>query len=81
SFQVVLEGGAPWGFRLQGGLEFAEPITIAKVNPNSKAGNQGIKVGDCIRTVNGRSAEGLPHKEALQLIRNANSRLSLQLHR
>lgn len=28
---MILEGGTPWGFRLQGGREFEEPITIAKV--------------------------------------------------
>ena len=31
-FTVTLEGGAPWGFRLQGGEEFEEPIRIAKVS-------------------------------------------------
>ena len=30
-FTVTLTGGTPWGFRLQGGEEFDEPITIAKV--------------------------------------------------
>ena len=28
---VVLEGGTPWGFRLQGGREFNEHIRISKV--------------------------------------------------
>lgn len=32
AFQVVLEGGTPWGFRLQGGHEFEEPLQIAKVS-------------------------------------------------
>ena len=31
AFTVVLEGGSPWGFRLQGGREFNEPLRIAKV--------------------------------------------------
>ena len=30
-FTVTLTGGTPWGFRLQGGEEFDEPIRIAKV--------------------------------------------------
>ena len=28
---VRLEGGGPWGFRLQGGKDFGTPLTIAKV--------------------------------------------------
>lgn len=30
-FTVTLTGGTPWGFRLQGGREFNEPIRVAKV--------------------------------------------------
>ena len=33
-FEVVLSGGAPWGFRLQGGKEFRAPLRIAKVSCN-----------------------------------------------
>ena len=29
-YEVVLSGGAPWGFRLQGGKEFRAPLRIAK---------------------------------------------------
>lgn len=28
---VVLTGGAPWGFTLRGGLEYQEPLIITKV--------------------------------------------------
>ena len=31
AFEVVLAGGGPWGFRLQGGKEFRAPLKIAKV--------------------------------------------------
>ena len=31
-FEVVLKGGAPWGFSLKGGSEHHCPITIAKVS-------------------------------------------------
>ena len=33
SFTVVLEGGSPWGFRLEGGSDFNQTIRIAKVSP------------------------------------------------
>ena len=29
--EVVLRGGRPWGFTLQGGAEVDSPLTIAKV--------------------------------------------------
>ena len=32
SFSFVIEGGAPWGFRLQGGIEFRAPLRVAGVS-------------------------------------------------
>lgn len=28
---ITLSGGAPWGFRLQGGVEQQKPLQVAKV--------------------------------------------------
>lgn len=28
---ITLSGGAPWGFRLQGGVEHEKPLQVAKV--------------------------------------------------
>lgn len=28
---ITLSGGAPWGFRLQGGMEHQKPLQVAKV--------------------------------------------------
>lgn len=30
-FTVLLEGGRPWGFTLQGGADFRSPLKIGKV--------------------------------------------------
>ena len=30
--QVILEGGLPWGFRIQGGLDTGLPLRIARVS-------------------------------------------------
>lgn len=35
SFKVVLEGPAPWGFRLQGGKDFNVPLSISRVSLDS----------------------------------------------
>lgn len=32
---VELNGGAPWGFTLKGGLEHGEPLIITKVSEQS----------------------------------------------
>lgn len=32
---IVLDGGAPWGFTLRGGLEYQEPLIITKVQSNT----------------------------------------------
>lgn len=31
-YTVILEGGQPWGIRLQGGYEFAQKLRVAKVS-------------------------------------------------
>lgn len=38
-FEVFLQGGSPWGFRLQGGKEFRLPLKISKVSNSSYAQN------------------------------------------
>ena len=31
-FSVLMEGGRPWGFTLQGGLEFHSPLRVGRVS-------------------------------------------------
>ena len=34
-FEVILDGGGPWGFRLQGGKDFGIPLNVSRVSwPN-----------------------------------------------
>lgn len=33
---IAMSGGAPWGFRLQGGKEQKQPLQIAKVGSREK---------------------------------------------
>ena len=41
SFTVVVEGGRPWGFTLQGGLEFRAPIRVGKVREGGREREKG----------------------------------------
>ncbi|XP_015751642.1 PREDICTED: PDZ and LIM domain protein 7-like [Acropora digitifera] len=64
-YEVVLNGGAPWGFRLQGGKEFRAPLRIAKVTSNSKAEKAGITEGLLVRSINSANCEDWTHSDAL----------------
>lgn len=80
-YEVYLQGGSPWGFRLQGGKEFRVPLKIAKVEPGGKADIAGVKVGDQVLEINGVSTEALYHTEALTTVKRADYSLSLVLNR
>ena len=30
--EIVLDGGGPWGFRLQGGKDFGIPLNVSRVS-------------------------------------------------
>ena len=79
SYTVTLKGGSPWGFRFQGGYDFHEPIKVAKINSNSKAYNEGLKVGHIINAINGQKTAGLLHNDVQQLIKCATEELVLDL--
>jgi len=76
-FEVILDGGGPWGFRLQGGKDFGIPLNVSRVTPGSKAAYKQIVAGDIICRINGVDTEGLSHMEAQNHIKNAGSRLQL----
>ncbi|XP_066932495.1 sorbin and SH3 domain-containing protein 1 homolog isoform X2 [Clytia hemisphaerica] len=80
-FEVYLQGGSPWGFRLQGGKEFRLPLKISKVEPGGKAAIGGIRVGDHVAEINENSTDGMYHTEALTTVKRAQYSLSLVLKR
>uniref|UniRef100_F7H387 PDZ and LIM domain 7 n=1 Tax=Callithrix jacchus TaxID=9483 RepID=F7H387_CALJA len=81
SFKVVLEGPAPWGFRLQGGKDFNMPLSISRLTPGGKAAQAGVAVGDWVLSIDGENAGSLTHIEAQNKIRACGERLSLGLSR
>ncbi|XP_016415589.1 PDZ and LIM domain protein 3-like isoform X1 [Sinocyclocheilus rhinocerous] len=80
-FTVVLDGPAPWGFRLIGGQDFSQPLTIAKISPGSKAARVNLSPGDIILAIDGVSAENMMHSEAQTLIKDATHQLTLTVER
>uniref|UniRef100_A0A6P7FK56 Uncharacterized protein LOC114328625 isoform X11 n=1 Tax=Diabrotica virgifera virgifera TaxID=50390 RepID=A0A6P7FK56_DIAVI len=78
--EVALEGGAPWGFRMHGGVDHNQPLRISRVNPGSKAALKGIREGDLISSINGQGTKKLTNIEAHGLLRNAGNVLKLGLN-
>jgi len=73
--------GTPWGFRLQGGKDFAQPLCIQKLNAGSVAATAGVEAGDAIVSIGGRDALVMRHKEAQDAIVKAGERFDLVVQR
>ncbi|XP_072519751.1 PDZ and LIM domain protein 3b isoform X1 [Salminus brasiliensis] len=78
---VVLEGPAPWGFRLAGGKDFNQPLTVTRVTPGSKASVVNLSPGDVILAIEGVSTEGMTHGEAQNKIKDSTYQLCLKIER
>ncbi|XP_067313842.1 PDZ and LIM domain protein 3b isoform X5 [Pseudorasbora parva] len=78
---VVLDGPAPWGFRLSGGKDFNQPLTITRVTPGSKASRVNLCPGDIILAIQGVSTDGMTHAEAQNKIKDSTNQLSLKIER
>ncbi|XP_052006203.1 PDZ and LIM domain protein 3-like [Xyrauchen texanus] len=78
---VVLDGPAPWGFRLSGGKDFNQPLTITRVTPGSKASQVNLCPEDIILEIQGVSVEGMTHAEAQNKIKDSTNQLFLKIER
>ncbi|KAM8798920.1 PDZ and LIM domain protein 7 [Eudromia elegans] len=81
SYKVVLNGPAPWGFRLQGGKDFSMPLSISRLTPGGKAAQAGVGVGDWVLSIDGELTSPMTHIEAQNRIRACGDRLCLTLSR
>ncbi|XP_062374108.1 synaptopodin 2-like protein [Sardina pilchardus] len=78
---VSLSGGAPWGFRLQGGAEQGKALQVAKVRKRSKACRAGLREADELLAINELSCGELSHAQAMNLIDNGRGTLHLRVRR
>ncbi|XP_051274342.1 synaptopodin 2-like protein [Dicentrarchus labrax] len=78
---LSLSGGAPWGFRLQGGAEQQKPLQVAKVRRRSKACRAGLKEYDELVAIGHHMCAELSHAEAMNLIDSQSATLSLRVKR
>ncbi|NWH45269.1 SYP2L protein, partial [Fregata magnificens] len=78
---ITLSGGAPWGFRLQGGSEQKRPLQVSKIRKRSKACRGGLWENDVLISINGKSCAGLSHATAMQIIDSSNGMLNIRVKR
>ncbi|XP_030622133.1 PDZ and LIM domain protein 3b isoform X1 [Chanos chanos] len=78
---VVLDGPGPWGFRLSGGKDFNQSLTVTRVTPGGKASLANLCPGDVILAIDGVSTEGMTHTEAQNKIKDATYQLCLKIER
>uniref|UniRef100_A0A8D0C2L5 Whirlin n=1 Tax=Salvator merianae TaxID=96440 RepID=A0A8D0C2L5_SALMN len=68
---MVLGEGRSLGLMIRGGAEYALGIYITGVDKGSEAESTGLKVGDQILEVNGRSFLSIPHDEAVKVLKSS----------
>ncbi|XP_068928898.1 protein Shroom2 isoform X2 [Petaurus breviceps papuanus] len=79
--EVVLTGGAPWGFTLKGGREHGEPLIITKIEEGSKAAAvDKLLAGDEIVGINDIGLSGF-RQEAICLVKGSHKTLKLVVKR
>jgi len=78
---ITLSGGAPWGFRLQGGVEHQKPLQVAKVRKRSKACRAGLRETDELVSINEQPCGMLSHAQAMNLIDSSPGILHIRVKR
>ncbi|XP_065602380.1 PDZ and LIM domain protein 1 isoform X2 [Cyrtonyx montezumae] len=79
--RIVLTGPGPWGFRLVGGRDFEQPLTISRVTPGSKAATANLCIGDQIIAIDGVNTDNMTHLEAQNKIKGCADELTLTVSR
>ncbi|XP_062926841.1 PDZ and LIM domain protein 1 isoform X1 [Mobula hypostoma] len=80
-FRISLRGPAPWGFRLVGGKDFEQPLTISRITPGSKAEAAKLCVGDVILDIDGEKTDGMTHLDAQNKIKGYGDELTFLISR
>nr|XP_045609527.1 PDZ and LIM domain protein 3-like isoform X7 [Procambarus clarkii] len=70
----------PWGFRLQGGVDVAMPLSVQRVLVGTPADGTLLK-GDIITKISCTETKGITHQQAADLFNNAGNQIAVQLKR
>ncbi|XP_030348474.1 protein Shroom3 isoform X2 [Strigops habroptila] len=80
--EALLQGGAPWGFTLKGGLEHGEPLIISKIKEGGKADSlpSKLQAGDEVVNINEVELSS-SRREAISLVKGSYKKLKLVVRR
>ncbi|KAM6429850.1 protein Shroom3 [Rhynochetos jubatus] len=80
--EALLQGGAPWGFTLKGGLEHGEPLIISKIEEGGKADSlpSKLQAGDEVVNINEVELSS-SRREAISLVKGSYKELKLVVRR
>ncbi|KAM7143597.1 synaptopodin-2 isoform 1-T1 [Molossus nigricans] len=78
---ISMTGGAPWGFRLQGGKEQKQPLQVAKIRSQSKASGSGLCEGDEVVSINGNPCADLTYPQVIKLMESISDSLHMLIKR
>nr|XP_027223119.1 PDZ and LIM domain protein 3-like [Penaeus vannamei] len=70
----------PWGFRLQGGVDVAMPLSVQRVLVGTPADGVLIK-GDIISKISCTDTKGITHQQAADLFNNAGNQIDVYIKR
>jgi len=71
----------PWGFRLNGGVDFEKALTVSFAQEGSFSFNSGLRTGDVIVNIGSLEAALLTHKEAQEAILQQGNSVQLTVQR
>jgi len=78
--QLQRAPGESWGFRLQGGRDYGQALSVKKVQPGTPSAG-ALNAGDLILGIGQHQTENLTHMQAHQLIKSAQNVLQLTIMR
>jgi len=70
----------PWGFRVQGGADFFQPLLIQRVFTGSPAEGE-LHRGDIIIAIENYDATGMLHKDSQEMIKSSGGELNMTIRR
>lgn len=80
--QIVRQDyNTPWGFRLEGGADYGQPLKIQRITPGSPAARIGLKARDEVTEIGDCPTEGLTSQDAHELITQYGLSLILTVER
>ncbi|XP_038625073.1 synaptopodin-2 [Tachyglossus aculeatus] len=78
---LSMSGGAPWGFRLQGGQDQQRTLQVAKIRSKSKASGAGLREGDEVIAINGNPCTELTYPQVIELMESITDSLQMLIKR